>query len=147
MSLFSSPPLPAAGCSSGIDGTVSLREAPPSSALLTSARLPPWPPTCLLSLHPDFTTSTFLVSSIDAYASSLPPKAPLQPFVGPYHRPCCQKRRHASCRLSNRDAFFFAVCLKPFSTPASVVFQQVCNIIHVIAAAHFALQMSFYLLP
>lgn len=86
------------------------------------------PPTRLLSPHPAFQTSTFPVSSASTHTLHLCPEGP---FGGRFHPPRCQKGRLASCRLSNREAFFSAVCLKPFSKWASVVFQQVCNIIHV----------------
>lgn len=111
----------------------SLREARLSSALLTSTLLPPWSPTHLPALtSPRFHNLYFsCLSSFDAYASYLPRRPISDPFGGPYHPSRCRKRRHRSCRLSNREAFFSAVCMKPFSKPASVVYQQVCNIIHV----------------
>lgn len=122
LSLFSSPPLPTPGCNSGIHGTASLRAARPSSAPLTSALLPPWPPTRLLSPHLAFTTCTPppppRLTCYEAHTSSLPLMPRSDPFGGSYHPPRCQKGRRRQTE-------------RPFFNPAPVVYQQVCNIIHV----------------
>lgn len=89
LSLFSSPPLPAPGCNSGIDGTASLREAGPSSALLTSAPLPPppaSPPTCS---HPTSLSQHALFPSLLLRRTHFifAPNARSDPFGGSYHPP------------------------------------------------------------
>lgn len=121
LSLFSSPPLPTPGCNSGIHGTASLRAGRPSSAPLTSALLPPWPPTRLLSPHPCFHnlhSPPPRLCCYEAHTSSLPQMPRSDPFGGSYHPPCCQKGRRRQTE-------------RPFSNPAPVVYQLVCNIIHV----------------
>lgn len=107
LSLFSSPPLPAPGCNSGIDGTASLREAGPSSALLTSAPLPPpRPPHPPALTPPCFHNMHFSrLSCYDAHTSFLPQMPGRTLSVADIIPPPCQKGRGASRRLSNREAF------------------------------------------
>lgn len=146
LSLFSSPPLPAPGCNSGIDGTASLREARPSSALLTSAPLPPWPPTHLLSPHLAFTTCTFPVSPATTHTLHLCPKCPVGPFRWQLSPPALPERERRKPQTFKQRGLFLRKLPEAFLQTGTCCLSTGLQHYSCHAAAHLVLQIASYLL-
>lgn len=92
--------------------------------------LPGLPPTCPLSPHPAFTTYTFPVSPASTHMLHICPEGPFRTLsVAPIIPLVAGNGDTEAADFQTERPFspLYAV----FSKPASVVYQQVCNIIHV----------------